>query len=206
MGIFDKLINKVLDLEIPGTKKTIPAVEFRRSDSEQKKDDDKFMEIAEGIIAEIAQSGYFKAEKLPMLSEMVHRITRPGYGYLDPFSYEDCLTLDEKKALGLNTRQKYSREMVECFSDAGLHHENPKEILKVLYYKIFHKISRKYELIRMKEVGIKTVKIEDCGDERDCQKIKKLKKLWPIDQVPELPLSGCTSEYCRCSYIAHNAW
>jgi hypothetical protein len=56
----------------------------------------------------------------------------------------------------------------------------------------------------MKNLGLKTVKIEDCGDERDCSKIKRLKKVWPIDQVPDLPLPGCTAKYCRCSFIAHD--
>jgi hypothetical protein len=162
----------------------------------------KFREIAEAIIQDIAGSGCFKEEKLSIVNARIKKMVRPGYGYSDPFSLDDCLSLEEKKALGLNTRQKYSREFIEALSEKGLSHPDLKDILKVVYLKHFHSIHRKYELLRMKRLGIKTVKIEDCGDERDCKAIKRLKKRWPIDEVPELPLPSCTAEYCRCTYIS----
>jgi hypothetical protein len=51
----------------------------------------------------------------------------------------------------------------------------------------------------MKEMGLKKVK-----DERDCKAIKRFRKVWPIDEVPELPLPNCKADYCRCTYVAHN--
>jgi hypothetical protein len=165
-------------------------------------ENNKFRDITEAIIRDIAMSGYFKEEKLAIINAKITEMVRPGYGYSDPFLLDDCLSLEEKKALGLNSRQKFSREFIDALSEKGMSHPDPKDILKVIYLKHFHSIHRKYELLRMKRIGIKTVKIEDCGDERDCKAIKRLKKVWPIDEVPELPLPGCTAEYCRCTYIS----
>jgi hypothetical protein len=110
--------------------------------------------------------------------------------------------LEEKKSLGLNPRQKFSREFFDFLTKEGLSHPDPKNILKVIYFKHFHNISRKYELNRLKKNGVKKVKIMDCGDERDCKIVKKVAgKVWPINKVPALPLQGCNAEYCRCGYI-----
>jgi hypothetical protein len=222
MGIFKNLINKVLDAEVPPVvemvvkkglaKKDVAkgnppdtspgqiifSVEGTPADS---KEYEKFREIADSTITDIEESGFFKIEKSSIIAEKIKRITRPGYGYSDPFSYEDCLTLDEKKQLGINTRLKFSREMFDVLTEIGIKHPNPKELIKNIWLKNFHKIHRKYDLERLRELGLKTVRIEDCGDERDCKAIKRIKKIWSIDEVPELPLPNCKAEYCRCSYI-----
>ncbi|GHV28088.1 hypothetical protein AGMMS4952_10950 [Spirochaetia bacterium] len=211
MGIIGKLINKILDTEIPGTKKNNPitkedfvaSIGIKLSSEDQEEENKKYKEIAEATIESVKQSGFFKPEYFPKISKMIQEKALPGCHWHDPFSYEDCLSLEEKKTIGLNTRQKYSREMVETLTELGLRHENPKRILEILYYRNYHKICGKYELIRLRRVGIDTVEILDCNDERDCQAIKKFKKVWPIDQVPELPIPGCNAEYCRCCYTAY---
>jgi hypothetical protein len=203
------LLDKFLNMEIPGTKGTIPkndsitgGVGITLSSASQKEEDEKFREIAEGIIGDLSNSGFFKPEAIPGLAEKVRRTVLPGYAYKDPFSYDDCLMLDEKKVLGLNPRQKFSRGFVDTLTPAGLTQPDPKRILEILYYRNFHAISGKYELSRLKRDGIKKVKISDCGDDRDCSMVKKMAaKVWPINEVPALPLPGCTAEYCRCSYI-----
>jgi hypothetical protein len=203
------LLDKFLNMEIPGTKGTIPkndsitgGVGITLSAAAQKEEDNKFQEIAAGIIGDLSASGFFKPETIPEIAEKVRRMVRPGYAYKDPFSYDDCLTLDEKKVLGLNPRQKFSRGFVDTLTPAGLAQPDPKRILEILYYRNFHAISGKFELLRLKHAGIKKVKILDCGDERDCPMVKKMtQKTWPIDEVPALPLPGCTAEYCRCSYV-----
>jgi hypothetical protein len=217
MGIFKNLINKVLDAEVPPVverlvkKELAPkrfihpqVIQFEDRIPADSEESEKFREIASSTITDIETSGFFNTDKLSFIAEKINRITRPGYGYSDPFSYEDCLTLDEKKQFGINTRLKFSREMFDALTEIGIKYQDPKEIIKNIWYKNFHKTHRKYELHHMKCLGIKTVKIENCGDERDCKAIKRLKKVWPIDEVPELPLPNCKADYCRCTYIAHN--
>jgi hypothetical protein len=92
--------------------------------------------------------------------------------------------------------------MIETFTEKGIKEPYPKEIFKNIFYKNFHKIHRKYDLKDMKNCGITKVKIEDCGDDRDCNAVKRLKKIWAINEVPELPLPQCKADYCRCCYIA----
>ena len=166
----------------------------------------KFAEIAEKTITDAKESGFFKEEFIQFLSEKIKSICKIGYGYSDPFDKKDCLTLEEKKSLNLNTRAKYSRELINGLTEKGiLEAGKNKDFVKNMFLRNFHKVSRKHELLRLKDLGIKKVTIEDCCDERDCKAIKRLKKHWNIDEVPELPLPQCTAEYCRCMYIAEDS-
>lgn len=187
---------------------------IRLSDESQQEEDDKYKykykykEIAEKTIEQIKDSGYFKDEFIPVLSEKIRASTQDG-GYPNVFNKEDCLTLEEKRALGLNTRRKYPRELINNLTPKGLESENPNALIENIWQSNFNiwqsnfnKVSRKYELNRLKALGLKYVVIDDCGDERDCKAVKHCKKRWPIDEVPELPLPGCDAEYCRCMYVA----
>jgi hypothetical protein len=182
MGIFKNLLNKVLDAEIPFTagfdKKSITAPNspndfgIKMDNESQKLENEKFREVADAIISDITNSGYFKPEKISFLAEKINKITVPGYGFRDPFSYDDSLSLDEKKALGLNTRQKFSREFIDCLSPSGLKHEDQKDIIKNIWYQNFGTINIKYGLLKMELTGLKLYVWETCGDERVCNACK----------------------------------
>ena len=162
----------------------------------------KYKEIADKTIIEAKESGFFKDEFLPILSERIESVSQLGYAYTDPFNKTDCLSLEEKKSLNLNTRAKYSRELINGLTEKGISEAGSnKDFMKNMFLRNFHKVSRKYDLEHLKELGIKFVIISDCDDERDCKAIKKLKKKWPIDEVPELPLPQCDAAYCRCTYL-----
>jgi hypothetical protein len=136
-------------------------------------------EIITGMIKDIKSSRFFIPEKIPELLNL----------------------LKEMDAWG-NNRRNIPNEIINYLSEEGLKQINSKEIISNIYYQNFHKVGRRRDLLRMKQTGIKKVKILDAGDERDCPMIKKMEeKSWPIDEVPELPLPGCTAEYCRCEYI-----
>jgi hypothetical protein len=222
MGIFKNLINKVLDAEVPPVveklvKKVLADEKVDKITSKENANDDIYshtesgnrkraivehQETLENTIKDIEASGFFMREKIPSLFEKLRATEHIGYPYKDPFDYNDCLSPDEKKSMGLNTRQKYSREMAEMLTDKGIKQNDPKALVHNIYMQNIFKVSRKYELIELKKMGLKTVKILDCGDERDCPMVKKIaEKAWPIDEVPDLPLPGCTAKYCRCEYI-----
>lgn len=177
------------------------SIGIKLDDEQERQENKKYTAIAEQTIADLKSSGYFKQEALPVLVEKIRTNTRPGYGYIDPFCKENCLTLEEKKALGLNTRQKYARELINALTEKGLVAEKPNDLLKNIWLANFHKISQKYELQHLKDMGLKYVQILDCDDERDCKAVKRCKKRWLIDEVPELPLPGCDAKYCRCEYV-----
>jgi hypothetical protein len=155
-------------------------------------------EALECIMKDIEKSGFFKPEKLPLLEKIIPKIG--GYNN-DPFSYADCLSEEEKKALRIDTEHRVSREMVDCMSEKGLAQPDPRNIIPVIYYMNFFAVSRKYKLLELKARGVKTVKIENLGGNLDCKSIETHEKVFPIDQAPVLPLPQCDAPYCRCEYV-----
>jgi hypothetical protein len=154
-------------------------------------------EALECIMKDVENSGFFKPEKLPHLERIIPKIG--GYNN-DPFSYADCLSAEEKEALHINTEHKVSREMVDCMSEKGLAQRDPRNIIPVIYYMNYFAVSRKYKLLELKARGVKKVKIENVGGNLDCGTVGTHEKIFPIDQVPELPLPQCDAPYCRCEY------
>jgi hypothetical protein len=116
--------------------------------------------IISDMISHIEKSPYFKPGKKPILIDMLKKTSKLH----DPFLYDDCLTATEKKALGLNSRLKISRQMVDLLNYEGLKLENPKEIMDSIYYAVCSKQS----IIR--EPGKKAdcrTKILRLGNKRD---------------------------------------
>jgi len=154
--------------------------------------------------ARIAQSGYFRSEKIPELMAKIRATTVP-FGRNDTraaFGREPFLTAQEKKALGLNPRMKYSKEFIGYLEPSFLRSIEPKSALENMHLDAFHRVSREKELRQIREVGFRKIEILTCCDARDCESIKRLKKIYAIDDVPELPLPDCDAPYCRCMYIS----
>ncbi len=187
--------------EIVSDSKT-DGIGIQLSGEQLKQEKQKCEEIAESTISEAKESGYFKDDFLSVFAEKIYSISKVGYGYTEPFDKNDFLTLEEKKSLNLNTRAKYSRELINGLTEKGLIAAQNKDFVKNMFLRNSYIVSRKYELAYLRELGCQYVQILDCNDERDCKGIKKLKKLWSIDEVPKLPLPDCNSEYCRCMYVA----
>lgn len=152
----------------------------------------------------IKQSGYFRSDKLPELMRKLRAATVP-FGRVNTkaaFGREPFLTLQEKKSLGLNPRMKYSKEFIGCFETSVLGSIEPKSVLEHMHVDAFHRVSREKELQRLRELGFKKINILPVGDEGDCGAIKRNKKVFPINEVPELPLPDCDAPFCRCMYIS----
>jgi hypothetical protein len=118
------------------------------------------------------------------------------------FGREPFLTLQEKKALGLNPRMKYSKEFIGYFETSVLGSIEPKSMLEHMHLDAFHCVSRQKELQQLRELEFKKIEILPVGDEGDCDAIKRHKKVFPINEVPELPLPDCDAPFCRCMYIS----
>lgn len=74
----------------------------------------------------LSRYDFIKKEKISFLaSELVN----------DNFKYsKDLLSLEEKKVLGLNTRSKYARSFIDCFSDVEKLNFDPKFFCENLIY------------------------------------------------------------------------
>jgi hypothetical protein len=158
-------------------------------------------ETLERMMRDIESCGFFKAEKLPALKTIIRKVG--GYNN-DPFSYVDCLLFEEKEQLHIDTDHKVSREMVDCMTPKGLAQRDPHNIIPAIYYLNFFAVTRKYQLIELRAKGVQTVEIVSLGGELDCKAITKLKRVYPLDKVPRLPLQNCDALYCRCEYVAHD--
>ncbi|MDR2370201.1 MAG: hypothetical protein LBD71_01870 [Treponema sp.] len=157
-------------------------------------------EILAGMKRDIENSGYFKQEKLSYLETIIPKIG--GY-FTDPFSYKDCLSDEEKTALHINPELKISREMADCMTEKGLSETDPRQIIPIIYYMNVFSISRKYKLMELRSRGITQVKIVNMGGDLDCKEIEgHTGMIFPINDVPVLPLPGCNAPYCRCDFDA----
>jgi hypothetical protein len=157
-------------------------------------------EILAGMMRDITHSGYFKEEKLSYMEKIIPKIG--GY-FTDPFSYNDCLSDEEKAALHINPEYKISREMAECMTEKGLAEKDPRNIIPIIYYMNMFSISRKYKLMELRTRGVTKVKLVAMGGEQDCEEIKNHNEVYPINEAPVLPLPGCTAAYCRCDFDAY---
>jgi hypothetical protein len=157
-------------------------------------------EILAGMMRDIENSGYFKQEKLSYMEKIIPKIG--GY-FTDPFSYNDCLSDEEKAALHINPELKISREMADCMNEKGLSEKDPRHIVPIIYYMNLFSVGRKYKLMELRSRGITKVKIVTMGGDLDCETIKNYDNGgFPIDEVPSLPLPGCNAAYCRCDFEA----
>lgn len=116
----------------------------------------------------------------------------------------DVLSVREKRDLGLNTRMKYSREFIAYFRIGVLPNIEPKSVLLEIVESVSHEVSLRRSLRRYRESKVvRTVRIFPLGDPVPCAAVRKLKRAFPLDDVPGLPLAGCDSSRCRCSYDAN---
>jgi hypothetical protein len=166
----------------------------------ERQDNDEVMRLLE---ATIRSSGLFRIKKIPELVSKLRGGSSPFARLSTHIAFEgdQVLSVEEKRALGLNTRLKYSKSFIEYFDPRRIHTIEPKSVLGDMHLSAFHRVARKRDLIKFGDEGfVKKVRIVPVGDARDCNKIKRFKKIHNLSEVPELPLPGCTAPYCRCMY------
>ncbi|MDR1390185.1 MAG: hypothetical protein LBJ31_09455 [Treponema sp.] len=194
-----KKVREVLATQRSGDLKSlVSAVNYEILTPNERKDIVR-KEVLAGMMRDIEASGYFKPEKLPHMEKIIPKIG--GY-FTDPFSYQDCLDDGEKAALHINPELKISREMAECMSEKGLAEADPRQIIPIIYYMNLFGVSRKYKLKELRARGVTRVKIIDMGGDLDCEEIKTHERVYSIDDMPDLPLPGCSAAYCRCDFEA----
>lgn len=168
----------------------------------ERQSDEEVMKLLE---TSIIASGYFRADKIPELISILRTGSVP-FGRTNTkvaFDGDSFLTVEEKRKLGLNTRMKYSKKFTEYFDPTSFKTIEPKSTLECMHLNAFHRVSRKKELLKFKKLEfVKKVKIVAVGDHLDCKKINRLRKIYNIEEVPELPLPGCDAPVCRCYYEA----
>ena len=111
----------------------------------------------------------------------------------------ELLTLEEKRALGINTRLKITRQLYEVLTPEGIEF-GPKRVLEPLYLKATFNHNRHREIARMKGLGITQYSPLACGDNADCEWCKSIDgKMISVEvDFVQLINENCTCAYCRC--------
>jgi hypothetical protein len=202
MGLFDFLRKPQVATECRGPKLAAPRsvephkVGATETDIERQKN----KQILELVEASVIRSGCFRPEKIPQL--MLALRDPPTFAQLNTKASEasnGLLSKEEKQSLGLNTRRRYSREFIEYFEPDALKTIEPIAMLSSIQSDAFHRTSRKFTLIRFKEM--KVIKKITIGTLGGCKIIQHARKTYDISEVPELPMAGCDQE-CKCYYEA----
>jgi hypothetical protein len=88
----------------------------------------------------------------------------------------------------------------------GLDYESLPENLETALGMLISGVQSGLNLDEWRQSGlVRSVKIVGSSDGDSCTACKSAqKRAWPIQNVPELPLLDCTSEWgCKCSYVLH---
>jgi hypothetical protein len=151
----------------------------------------------------IKDSGHFNAANVGPLMTILSQERRHSYGKLAHSALEyggpnyTFLTAQEKKALGLNTRKTYTRELVSFFNPKSLGVMEPKSLLYDLKAGAFYRTARTFSLAKMRKLGfIKRVSVQ-CSD--GCAAIQRAERTFTISGAPALPLAEC-DRTCACTY------
>jgi len=149
----------------------------------------------------IRDSGLYRIEKVPeLMDKLSGKVPFARNSNGGGFGGDTFLSLAEKKALGLNTRAKYSHEFIACCEPSMFSAHDPKQFLEGLRIDVFHEASREKDIAKYKSMGfIKRVKINTVSP---CAKVKRLKKVYVLNEAPHLPLPGCDVGHCMCFYSA----
>jgi hypothetical protein len=151
----------------------------------------------------IRDSGIFRDEMIPELMAKLRSESAPFTRVNTRVAFEGdyILSVEEKRALGLNTRMKYSKAFIEYFNPSILKTIEPKSTLENMHLNAVNRVARKRDLRRFKEMGfVKQVRIVPIGDGQDCERIKRFKKIHNLADAPELPLPGSSAPFCLCMY------
>ena len=151
----------------------------------------------------LRESDVIRPEGVQVLLDAIGAHAKPGvhFNIERALPNQELLSLEEKKSLGLNSRKKYSRQLVRLVMCEHLHGRCPKELISDYYLSSWHQAARDALLQKMRSAGVVDVRILSCSDERDCPHVLRMKRRFKIDDVPALPLQGCDAAYCRCTYV-----
>jgi hypothetical protein len=124
------------------------------------------------------------------------------------FETDDYLALEEKRAMGLNTRQKLHRDLTTVLSDTGLKCANPSAVVKELGLASYMDAQKMASITKLQATGVtKGVRIVACdaGGDKPCAWSKSNgRKVLPSSPETECERrKHCNAEpYCMGYYEA----
>ena len=111
-------------------------------------------EVMRLLEAKIAASGFFRSERIPDLMAALRGGAVP-FGRTNTeiaFDGDKFLTVEEKKALGLNARMKYAINFIEYFDPSSFKTIEPKSTLEHMHLDAFFRVSRRKTLFPLRNL------------------------------------------------------
>lgn len=156
------------------------------------------------VEARLLRSAVFKPDQVPVLLSKLRATNRP-FGRTNvegAMAGETYLSADEKRALGLNARMKYSHAFIAMCDPQALATVEPKNHLAVIYVAAYWAAQRIKQLSEFRRIGIVLrVKISPGGEADPCD-LANSKRTFRLDLAPTLPHPKCKCECCTCSFDA----
>ena len=113
------------------------------------------------FLKELQSCKYIKPEcHATVLRHLKHEVSLTKTG--------NNLTVDEKKARGINPRLAITKELIEALSDDGLSLDNPKAILEEIYNRATIMKARTDGFKKAIRLGVTKFKLNACGDGSEC--------------------------------------
>lgn len=114
----------------------------------------------------------------------------------DSYNQGEVLSLQEKKELNLNTRAKYSKELIDCFQDVEHFKFDPKFFCKNLQYTERTIVWALREIERLRNTGfIEKIHLSGMGEWNE--------KIVKLNNIPSLPIIDYTQEQCLFFVTGH---
>ena len=117
--------------------------------------------IREYFLTELRENKFIKQESHEaVLKHLTHDVSLTKTGTI--------LTIEEKKALGLNTRLSITKELLEVLTPEGMTLSNPKMLLEEIYNKATITKSKDDSFAKSINAGIKKFTLHEPGDSSEC--------------------------------------
>jgi hypothetical protein len=109
----------------------------------------------------IKEAGIFDESKIEAIVDYVIGAKQMNYT-------DNLLSVDEKKSLGLNSRLKISKDLIDIFDRDKVNDLNPKDELRKVRIRIDSHLALIRDISIMKKLGFKKARYLGGHDERTC--------------------------------------
>lgn len=159
----------------------------------------KKQEIEKALI----DSGMFKADCSSWISEIILSNIGKDSKAIDLAirKHGEPISTEEKRQHGIRGNAKVSKEYLNSLTDDG-----KKDPIRSAFI-VVNRILQKKSTQRIKANASASIfetelKFSCQRDDLTCEAALKMNgKIFPADEAPDLPLSDCDADFCRCVYL-----
>jgi hypothetical protein len=185
-----------------GSKNTINPVDSIGIEVSQEDQENYNQLLVKFALTDLSKVDFFDNNKLDII--ISHLLSK-----INLFKSEEYLSIEEKKVLGINTKLRISKELIDIFDKTKIQNnifknENPKDLLLNILHNARSKATIQQNIDKYKKLNIKYVELQSSGDDRTCKWCLKQdnKKISINTDVVHLINENCKCVYNRSCVLA----